>query len=164
MADRDLTFRIAAGQEWKTTAAALRAIDGDLADQLRKQMVDALSPFVAQVKRNVRDIPAAGRSGSTGLRRRIARGVVVRGGTRGEPNLRVVATMENPQEQNLPAYLDDPAGWRHPVFGNRHKWVSQHTGGSWFADTLDRSEPDIQQRLRDVLDAAARTVAAAAGG
>ncbi|MFH8405576.1 hypothetical protein ACH4FX_12485 [Streptomyces sp. NPDC018019] len=114
------------------------------------------------MKQNVRSIPAAGRSGSTGLRQRVARGVRVQ--QTGRAALRVVATMARPDEESLPLGLDSPSGWRHPVFGHRDRWVTQRTRGSWFRDEIAAGGDEVQRRLHAALERAAQTIAAAGSG
>lgn len=50
-------------------------------------------------------------------------------------------------QRKLPKYLDNPNGWRHPVFGNRKKWAAQ-AGGPWFASTIRRHAPAIRAAIR----------------
>lgn len=73
-----------------------------------------------------------------GLREGIARGVRTSVRTSG-PNvgLRVLVDPSTlPADQrNLPQYMDTVKGWRHPLFGNRSKWVQQQ-GKPYFAVTL----------------------------
>jgi hypothetical protein len=155
-------YRIQIGNEFSRTSKALRAVDSTMPAKLRKELMDAVKPAVAQAKQKVRSIPAVGLSGSTGLRRRIARGVRIQASAGKSASLRVVATMPDYDERNLPLALDNPAdGWRHPVFGNRHVWVPQHTGAPWFVSTMEASDDDILRAVSAVLDRAAREVAAA---
>ncbi|WP_051819252.1 hypothetical protein [Streptomyces sp. NRRL S-920] len=152
------------GEEFRRTANALREVDRSLPGKLRKDMERALRPAVADAKARVRSLPVQGTSGHTGLRRRVARGVRIQARTGKSPILRVTTSMAERDEQNLPGYLDRPQGWRHPVFGNRHEWVTQHTGGSWFREPLADHRQEIAQSLRQVLDDAAETIAAATRG
>lgn len=152
------------GSEFRRTADALRLVDQRLPAKLRKDLANAVKPAVADAKAHARAIPVGG-GGHSGLRRRVARGVKIQARTARSPVLRVVASMTDPEQANLPRYLDDPArGWRHPVFGNRHEWVSQHTGSPWFRDVLASHRPEMERAVRQVLDDAAETIAAAGRG
>ncbi|QES45269.1 hypothetical protein DEJ49_33565 [Streptomyces venezuelae] len=152
------------GEEFKRVANSLREVDRALPGKLRKDLEKAVRPAVADAKAHVRAVPVQGQK-HTGLRRRIARGVKIQARTSRSPVLRVLSTMTDPQEQGLPGYLDDPAkGWRHPVFGNRDKWVSQHTGAPWFRDVMADHRPEMEHNLQRVLDDAAETIAAAGRG
>ena len=45
---------------------------------------------------------------------------------------------------------------RHPVFGNRDKWVNQRVEPGWFDKTLQRDAPDI---ARPAIEAAMQSIA-----
>lgn len=162
-ARRGPAVNVRLGNEFKRVAAALREVDRRLPGQFRKQLVDAVKPAVQDAKNRVRAIPAQGAKRS-GLRRRVARGVSIQAAVGRAPALRVVAAMKEPDEANLPRYLDESAGWRHPVFGNRHIWVRQTTGGHWFRDTMVEHRPQIERDIRQVLEDAAQTIDAAGRG
>ncbi|MFE0101154.1 hypothetical protein [Streptomyces sp. NPDC059009] len=154
------------GEEFRRVSIALREVDRSLPGKLRKGLERSVRPAVADAKRRVRSIPTHG-AAHTGLRRRVARGVAIQARTSRSPILRVTTSMADPQERNLPLYLDDPSGWRHPVFampGRDRVWVHQDTGGSWFRETFAEHRPEIQRSLREVLDGAAETIAAAGRG
>lgn len=156
--------RIDPGSEFRRVADVLRQIDRDLPSDLRDELHDAVRPVVEKVKRNALGIPVHGRK-HTGLRARVARGVEAHVFVGRKPGVEVTATMRDPDERNLPAYLDNPgAGWRHPVFGNRHTWVPQHTGDNWFREEIASSDDEIEWRLQHVMDRAAETIAAAGRG
>ncbi|MFJ4828393.1 hypothetical protein ACIP79_00405 [Streptomyces sp. NPDC088747] len=158
------TFRIDPGSEFSRVAAALREIDEDLPGQLRDELRDAVKPLVREAQRKAQQIPAHGRA-HTGLRTRVAKGVRAHVFVGRKPGVEIVSTMPDKSERNLPAYLDNPgAGWRHPVFGNRHEWVSQHTGAPWFRETFAQGDDDIEGRLDYVMNRAAETIAAAGRG
>lgn len=151
------------GVEFKRVAIALREVDNGLPKKLRKDLQAAVKPAVQEARGRVRALPVQGH-GHSGLRRRVARGVRIQAAVGRAPALRVVTFMDQPDEVNLPRYLDSAAGWRHPVFGNRHEWVRQTTGGGWFRETMVEHRPQIERDLQRVLDDAAETIAAAASG
>lgn len=84
-----------------------------------------------------------------GLRASIARGVKSRVKYSGfSVGLRLyvdVSRLPNKQRK-LPFYIDSPAGWRHPVFGNRDNWVQQF-GQPWFYVTCRRDAPRVRGGL-----------------
>lgn len=135
----------------KRVARALRQVDAALPGELRKQLREAAQPLVARAKARVKAIPARG-SAHSGLRRRIARGVRSEVATSRNPRVAITVGMADPQEKNLPAFMDRNEGWRHPVFGNRKVWVHQGTGGSWFMDTMEAGIPGLEKRVTQVLD------------
>lgn len=151
------------GNEFKRVAIALREVDRELPKKLRKDLQEAVKPAVQEAKDRVKALPVQGH-GHSGLRRRVARGVRIQAAVGRAPALRVVTFMGEADEVNLPRYLDSAAGWRHPVFGNRHNWVRQTTGGSWFRETMVEHRPQIERDLQQVLEDAAETIAAAGRG
>lgn len=166
MASRRALVGLAVGRtgEFKRTADALRQVNRGLPAKFREDLARTLKPAVADAKAHARAIPV-GTGGHSGLRRRVARGVKIEARTSRSPVLRVITEMTDPQERNLPRYLDNPAeGWRHPVFGNRHKWVSQHTGAPWFREVLASHRDEMARGVHQVLEDAAETIAAAGRG
>lgn len=161
-ADR-VTYNVRLGDEWRRVAVALREIDSGFPGKLRRELREAVKPAAEDAKRNVLAIPTRGAKHS-GLRGRVARGVAIQAGVARGLGVRIVTGMKDPQERPLPGYLDDNRGWRHPVFGNRHNWVHQSTGGSWFRETIVEHKPQIQRDVQQVLDDAAETIAAASRG
>lgn len=157
------TYNVRLGDEWRRTSAALREADRSLPGELRRAMRDAARPAAEDAKRRVKSLPVHGRK-HTGLRRRVAAGVAIQAGAGRGLGVRIVTGMKDPQERKLPLYLDDPRGWRHPVFGNRHEWVHQDTGGSWFRATIAEHRPQMTRDLQQVLEEAAKTIAAASRG
>lgn len=163
MASRAATYNVHIGDEWRRVGIALREVDKSLPDKLRKAMRDAAKPAAEDAKRRVRALPVHGRK-HTGLRAKVARGVDIQAGVGRGLGVRIVTGMANPQERKLPLYLDDQRGWRHPVFGNRHIWVKQTTGGSWFRSTIAEHRPQMEHDLAKVLEEAANTIANAGRG
>jgi hypothetical protein len=141
----------------KRVAAALRRIDGSLPAELRQQLREAAAPLVSRAKARVRAVPARTQHRS-GLRRRIARGIRSEVASSRNPRVAVSVRMQDPAEKNIPGYIDRKSGWRHPVFGNRHVWVRQETGGSFFAETMREGKPDLDKRVRRVLDEAVKRI------
>jgi hypothetical protein len=58
-----------------------------------------------------------------------------------------------PDQRTLPYHLDQPKGWRHPLFGDREHWVQQQ-GKPYFVSTLEKHRREYEQAafavLRDV--------------
>jgi len=95
-----------------------------------------------------------------GLRESIARSTKtsVRTGGR-QPGIRVRIDPKGlpPDQRKLPMYLDDPGGWRHPLFGNRSKWVHQQ-GKPYFATTLNEHADEYAAAAGKVLTEVARKI------
>jgi hypothetical protein len=104
----------------------------------------------------VRQVPVRYRrdTRSTGLRNRVARSLSLEVKTGGTPRVRFVAKPEKMPagQQKLPRHLDNPRGWRHPVFGNTEMWVGQR-GGSWFWPPIKRGIRLFRQRLDEAITA-----------
>lgn len=163
MASGRATYNVHLGNEWRRVAIALKEIDRTLPDKLRKGLREAAKPAAEDAKQRVLALPVRGVKHS-GLRGRVARGVGIQAGVGRGLGVRIVTGMRDPQQRKLPEYLDDKRGWRHPVYGNRHVWVHQSTGGSWFRETIAEHRPQIERDVTQVLDDAAETVAAAGRG
>ncbi|MGH3693236.1 MAG: hypothetical protein ACRDRX_04420 [Pseudonocardiaceae bacterium] len=58
-------------------------------------------------------------------------------------------------QRSLPRALESPAGWRHPVFGNREVWAKE-VGGLWFYPTLRSHQREFQDAVTIALNEAAR--------
>lgn len=157
-----MEYRVISGEDFRLVANALRAVDASLPGNLRKELRQAVRPLVARAKAKVRALPTHGVK-HTGLRRRVAAGVGVRVSTSRTPGITITTSMRDPSEAAIPRGMDSRVGWRHPVFGNRDAWVTQHTGGSWFRETFADGREEIQRDVRDVLERAADTVADAGG-
>lgn len=112
------------------------------AEQDRKVMLatkrairDAAKPAAEDVKRTVLSAPGSGR---TGLRAGIAAGVGIRinqGGSKGA-SVRIVATPNRLPANRAPMVKAfNQKSFRHPVFGNRFRWVRQE-GRPYFGDVI----------------------------
>ena len=148
------------GPEWKRVAAALDAEDKALGDKFRREVREAGNMLAARAQAAVMRIPSTGLAHS-GLRARVAHGVGTKITASG---VDITTSMNDRDETNLPAYLDSQSGWRHPVFGNRDVWVRQDTGGSWFRATIESGRNDVEDRLSEIMDGAARTISRAGTG
>ncbi|MEU4590040.1 hypothetical protein [Micromonospora aurantiaca (nom. illeg.)] len=111
---------------------------------------------VAGADGRMRQVPVRRRpnSRSTGLRNRVARALSLEIKTAGKPHVRFVAKAEKMPagEKNMPRNLDNPKGWRHPVFGNTDMWVAQQ-GGSWFWPPIKRGIRVFRQRIDEAITA-----------
>lgn len=85
-----------------------------------------------------------------GLRDEVAASIKLQVTSKG---IRFVADSRNmPESQRtLPRHLDSPKGWRHPVFGNREKWVHEQ-GKPYFAETLKKRAPEFRQSILDAME------------
>jgi hypothetical protein len=150
-----IRFRVTTGPEWKRVEAALRRVDANAAADFAAKIRAGAEELADETRKAVMQIPTYGHK-HTGLRGRVAQGVGVKLTGKG---VQVTASMNRKDERNLPAYLDQRDGWRHPVFGNRSVWVRQTTGGSWFSEVLQDGQPELERDLTEVWEDAARLIA-----
>lgn len=155
-----IRFQATTGPEWKRVEAALRAVDARLAREFTAVLREKADDLADHTRKAVMEIPTYGHK-HTGLRGRVAGGVGVKLTAKG---VQISSSMDRASERNIPAYLDARDGWRHPVFGNRHNWTRQTTGGAWFSDVLADGQPEVERALTDVYEDAARTIAEAGAG
>jgi hypothetical protein len=52
---------------------------------------------------------------------------------------------------NAPRRANRKKGWRHPVFGNREKWVQQFGPIGWFDDSMQHSAPAATAAVKQVI-------------
>jgi len=125
-------------------------------------MDEAIDPLVARARAAVQRVDVqGGPAGHTGLRSRVAAGVGVRKGisTKDNAYFRIFTSMANQSEAPIPRGLDSPAGWRHPLFGNKNYWFqSRPTRPGWFTDTISDGADSIEAAIARALDQAERTV------
>lgn len=168
--------RIIDSRTWRQLGKDLTAaVNGkEVRKALTRGIQSEVRPAVADVKRAILAIKVKGTKGhgsrrrelsfavrfpkkrapkSFGLRATVARTIQSRVKYSGNSvGVRVRSdpfVMPNKQRR-LPAHLNNPKGWRHPVWGNRENWVRQ-TGEPWFDVTLRKHTPRIRQAaIREV--------------
>lgn len=89
-----------------------------------------------------------------GLRARIARGVKSRvkwSGFKYGAQVVVDTTGLPRSERRLPKHLNNPKGWRHPVFGNRENWTTQ-SGEPYFDRAIAKHIPRIRRVVKAAVD------------
>jgi hypothetical protein len=142
------------GQEWKEVNRRLRlAGEKGLQKELRKAVREAAKPGRDAAKLAARTIPVKGPR-SRGLRRRMVRGVGIQADAR---RVRIVTRMPKGLEM-LPRGFDTAKGWRHPLFGNRDKWVQQ-PGHPWFRKTIAATAPKAREEMKAAMDRVAAQIA-----
>lgn len=104
----------------------------------------------------------AGRIGRHGLRLAVARSTRSRvkysGNTVGARIYIDVGAMPADQRR-LPAALNKPDGWRHPVFGHRDRWVKQ-VGGPYFEPPLQALTPKVRAGITRAVEKAMKELQA----
>lgn len=128
-------------KEFITFYKAIAATDPELKKSLRKRMLSLAKPIVDDVKQAEKNIPSKGEIGDArkkkgetlGLRASLAaatkadfngtgRGAVLHIRVSGSRFVSVSG-----RKRTLPYYMEGrrKRPWRHPVYGNRDKWVQQ---------------------------------------
>lgn len=105
--------------------------------------------------RNVR-----ARKGGYGLRASVARSIKSKVNYTGRKlgaRVLVDASAMPPSQRRLPKHLDNPRGWRHPVYGNRAKWVQQF-GEPYFSRPISRHRDAVVREIKDDIDQVMRTL------
>lgn len=100
--------------------------------------------YAAARARTARGKALARRRGA-GLRRTVAGAVKVQITSTG---IRIICDGRRlpPKQRSLPQALGARRGWRHPVFGNRERWVTQF-GGPWFYVPILRHSDDFREAV-----------------
>jgi hypothetical protein len=83
----------------------------------------------------------------SGLRATVARAVAPKiSSTKRSASLRVRAAQAKmpPDQRKLPRYLNE-GRWRHPVFADREKWVTQTADPAWFDDAANAKGPEVRR-------------------
>jgi hypothetical protein len=142
---------------WQVTANDLRDIgtalkyeeDGmRLRRQLSKELREAVAPAVTDAKGRLMAMGSAGlaREGEP-LRKAVTSRIKVQARLTGRSaGVRVrVGTGGMPRGfGQAPKRLNRDAGWRHPVFGNTEKWVSQRGAPGWFDDPMHERQAEFR--------------------
>lgn len=150
-------------------ARALRAEeDGkQLRKELATNMREALKPAAAEAKSS---IMAMGSSGimptAPALRSSISRKIrpeVKLGGRWSGARVKAFKTKNIRNFPNAPKRTNRAAGWRHPVWGNRDNWVTQHGKIEWFDRAFQGREGIYRAAVEQAMEDMARRIADRAG-
>lgn len=157
MAASELDVRVSGAEAFDRVSAALGEADAEMPVKVQKELVQLAKRLAYIASRAALAEPTRG-TGHTGLRENVSRGVGVRETDDGAV---VTTSMPIPDEAVIPRGMD-AHGWRHPVFGNRNEWVTQHGAFSWFMDAMQGGRSDGEQNLERMLNEVAERIAAAA--
>ncbi|MEV5538476.1 hypothetical protein AB0L13_16595 [Saccharopolyspora shandongensis] len=167
----------------KAAAELKAAGDGRLRREMGRNMRTAARPAVNAAQDNVRSLKASatGRGGGgqqrrehamsrtrsrserakrtafegRGLRATIARAVRLQmstGARSASVRIRTQTRFLPEDQRKLPKYMDD-GRWRHPVFGNRDRWVTQTARPlGWFDRAMRRHGPKVRDGARKAID------------
>lgn len=143
----------------------LKAASGPrLRQNMQRRIRRAAEPLHRDMQQTIRTLPItsqARKAGSRGgpspttrpLRDTIAAAVRISVRTSSNPGARVWADRSAlPSDlQGMAAALNE-GRIRHPVFGNRRRWVQQNTTPLWWDKTVARHTPRMQAEVARVLD------------
>lgn len=163
-------------KEYRELAVKLKkAGRKDLRAKLREKIKAAGNPVLDEAKSAARSVPVTGsRGGGTkqrrgfnistastarkasagrrkaGLRNSIAAAMRLQITAKG---VRFVVNSDRlpVSQRRLPRHLDNPKGWRHPVFGDMEEWAHQQ-GRPYFAVTIKRRAPQFRQAVLTAME------------
>lgn len=93
-------------------------------------------------------------AGGHGLRASTARGIkskVAYTGFKIGARISVDPSAMPRSQRTLPRRLDNPRGWRHPVWGHRDRWVPQ-VGEPYFTRPIERHRDQVRRDVRDAVN------------
>lgn len=151
-------------------AALVRAIraeeDGKaLRKDLAKNMREALKPGAQQAKSSIMAMGSV-HSVSPALRTSIAKKIrpeVKLGGRWSGARVKAFKTKNIRNFPNAPKRTNRASGWRHPVWGDRENWVTQHGKLEWFDRAFQGREAIYRQAVEEAMEDMARRIADRAG-
>ncbi|MEU6098951.1 hypothetical protein [Streptomyces sp. NPDC047079] len=142
----------------------LRAAGGEnIRQSMHRRIRRAAEPLRDDLQDSIRglNIRAPGRSGRPGgpspttrpLRATIADAIRISVRTGASPGATVWVDKGRlpPDLKRMPAVINE-GRIRHPVFGNRRRWVTQWAQPPWWDSTVRRHQPRIEREVARVLD------------
>lgn len=159
MGASELGLSVSGNEAIDRASGALAEAEAQMPAKIRKEIFTVAEHLAFIARRRALEEPTHG-SKHTGLRKEIAGGVSVE---ETDGGVRITTSMPQHDEAAIPRGMDATArGWRHPVWGNRHNWVVQHGGFSWFIDSMQSGRSDGEQNLERMLEEAADKIQHAA--
>jgi hypothetical protein len=154
-----LTVRVVVDVAAFTAAAnALRQVDKKLPGRMRLLLRRIAQPIMREQRKLIRRMPVKGTSGTTGLRKEIARGVRLRLRTGKSPIMRIMTSIVRKKGGILPRGLDT----FFPDFrgGPKNNFHMQNGyGTSWFMGPPADAQRDAENQVRKVLSMTATEIA-----
>lgn len=149
-----LTVHSRGGHEVARLSRALRDQgQAGVARHMKKRIKDAAGPVAEHARAAARRLPdrsQAERRAGGSLRRQMAQAVEVRQTAKG---VRIFVNAKRmPADARAMAHAFEKGSIRHPVFGNRQVWVSQRTGGPWFAPAIRARHPEFVRAVSQIID------------
>jgi hypothetical protein len=172
----DIEFSIEGDRAFAEVAKAFTRIDRSIPKDTLQAIRDEARLLSKEAAAKVLEEPAF-KGKSTGLRKKVAKGVKVQSlineaaldfdgpmpeKSQGRVGYRIATSMPEEDEAVIPRGFDFFRGWRHPLFGNKKKWYHNYGAFSWFRYTMQRSQADLDPKVKKILEDAAQHVAESA--
>lgn len=144
-------FEVTGADQFLALSKALKAAgQADLRKELNKGLRDAAQELIPLAREEARAVlPSSG-----GLNERVARARMrVKVSTGRDPGVSIVAGRPGSGARGA-----EFGRIRHPVFGNREKWVTQTVPAKWLTGTVSRSRHVVIPKLEEALERVARKV------
>lgn len=149
-------------REFHELAGKASRLAPEIKKQLRKELRAAAQKGAKKSKAEVMKPPLSrGRGRSTGLRRGLAQGIKVQiaasTGSRVGVFVKSTGAGLDADRKQLVRRWDSDKPFRHPVFGNRDRWVTQR-GRPYFRKILRGERSEIEKAVRDAMERAKKTL------
>lgn len=114
--------------------------------ELRKELYASVQRATKPAKEAARQAAASELPSRGGLADKVAKAKLTTKARAGrDPSVRIVA------KSDLDLRAIDNGTLRHPVYGNRNRWVSQSIPAGWFTDAMRRSAPKVRRELTEAM-------------
>lgn len=150
-------FEVRGADEFLALSKALKhAGQTELRKELNKAMRDGAKPLIPKARAEaLRRLPQRG-----GLAKQVAKEPArVQTRTGKDPGVRIAIGKRQGGARSA-----NRGVIRHPVFGNRERWVNQKVKPGWFDDPMKASAPEIRTALEAGMEQIAAKVVREAGG
>lgn len=149
-------------REFHDLAGKASKLAPEIKKQLRKELRAAAQAGAKKAKAEVMKPPLhKGRGRATGLRRGMAQGIKVQiaagTGKRVGVFIRSTGAGLDADRKQLVRKWDSDRPFRHPVFGNRERWVTQY-GRPYFRTILRADREQMKRHVREALERAKKTL------
>jgi len=144
-------FEVTGADQFLRLSKALKhAGQTDLRKELNKELREAAAEIIPLAREEARtSLPAAG-----GMAEKVAKARMrVKVSTGRDPGVSIVAGRPGSGARGA-----EFGRIRHPVFGNREKWVSQVVPAHWLTGTISRSRHLVIPKLEEALERVAKKV------
>ncbi len=120
--------------------------------KLTKGLRDGTKPALSATRAAALALPAHGQK-HTGLRKKMAAATGTQVRTSGKsPTVSVRTSRSRMGAQASLARATNDGSWRHPVFGNKNKYVTQFSRKGWFDNANRYTAPYVRRAVQGVLD------------